>query len=135
MGGDEVTGARLPMGSDGDDEESDMVPGKSQNPVDDGVHAVGGEEQEPGLELLMPFVTVASKGGPHDDVSYAAGWEMGALDAELQFSPILVSERVIHTSNEQQADLIAMRHGYRAEIEATHIDGWSTLRLTRSGVD
>jgi hypothetical protein len=85
--------------------------------------------------MLMPFVTVASKGGPHDDKSYAAGWEMGALDAELKHAIALVLERVIHTSNDRQADMIAMRHGYRADIAPTGTDGWSALRLTRTGAD
>lgn len=93
------------------------------------------EPEDAGFGLLMPFVTVTSKGGPHDDMSYTAGWEMGVLDTELEHSRALVAERVIHASNAPQADLIAMRHGYRAEIEPTDTPGWSTLRLTRSGVD
>lgn len=86
-------------------------------------------------ELVMPFVTIASKNGPHDDASYVAGWEMGALYAELEHSLTPQLNRVIHTSNAAQADLIAMHHGYIAEIEPTGHDGWSTLRLTRTGVD
>jgi hypothetical protein len=84
--------------------------------------------------LVMPFVTVFSRGGPHDDASYVAGWEMGGLNAELEHARVISLERLIHTENAAQADLIAMRYGYRAEIEPTHVDGWSSLRLTRSGV-
>lgn len=86
-------------------------------------------------ELVMPFVTVATKNGPHHDASYAAGWEMGALYAELEYSLTPQLDRVIHTSNAPQADLIAMHHGYLAEINPTGHDGWSALRLTRTGVD
>lgn len=92
-----------------------------------------GPEAEP--VLVMPFVTVVSRGGPHDDASYTAGWEMGALDAELERARVINQERLIHTENAAQADLIAMRHGYRAEIEPTQVDGWSSLRLIRSGAD
>lgn len=99
------------------------------DPHCDGTDGVGG------FEMLMPFVTVASKGGPHHDRSYAAGWEMGALDAQLEHARTLVLEKVIHASNAPQADLIAMRHGYRAEVEPTGTNGWSMLRLTRTGVD
>jgi hypothetical protein len=93
----------------------------------------GADDDEWGV--LMPFVTVASNGGPHEDKSYAAGWEMGALDAQLEHARSLVLEKVIYTTNAAQADLIAMRHGYRAEIEPTSTAGWSALRLTRTGAD
>lgn len=86
-------------------------------------------------ELVMPFVTVTSKGGPHDDQSYTCGWEMGELDAELAHARSVRKDRVIHTENESQADLIAMRYGYRAEITPTGTDGWSALRLYCTGVD
>jgi hypothetical protein len=87
------------------------------------------------LGLVMPFVSVTSKGGPHDDESYTAGWEMGALDAELAHARVVKNERLIHTANEAQADLIAMRYGYRAEITPTGTDGWSALLLRSTGVD
>ena len=85
--------------------------------------------------LVMPFVTVVSRSGPHDDASYTAGWEMGALDAELDRGRVVTRERVIHTANAAQADLIAMRHGYLAEIEPTNVPGWSSLRLSREEGD
>lgn len=99
--------------------------------------ALGADSDNVGViaELVMPFVTVASKNGPHDDASYVAGWEMGAFYAELEFSLAPQLDRVIHASNAAQADLIAMQHGFIAEIEPTGHDGWSTLRLTRTGVD
>lgn len=71
------------------------------------------------FKLAIPFVTVASKGGPHDDDAYAAGWEMGCLHAQLraitgQAAVGLVGARleaVIRRSNAEQADLLAMDCG------------------------
>lgn len=84
------------------------------------------EEDETEYGLVMPFVTVASKGGPHDDESYAAGWEMGALDVALANDTVGYHEQVIHTANAAQADLVAMKHGYTAEIVEAG-DTWSHL--------
>lgn len=74
--------------------------------------------------LVMPFVTVASKGGPHDDESYTAGWEMGALDVALANDTTGYHEQVIHTANAAQADLVAMKHGYASEVVQVD-DMWS----------
>jgi hypothetical protein len=76
-------------------------------------------DEEPEYGLVMPFVTVASKGGPHDDAAYVAGWEMGALDEVLDLADgIAVSvDRTIRAENREQADLIAMKHGFRAEFD------------------
>lgn len=84
-------------------------------------------------ELLMPFLSVASRGGPHEDDSYVAGWEMGALDAELRLGRPPAVDRVIHTANRDQADLIAMRHGYTARVTPSNTDEWSFLRLEMCG--
>jgi len=90
------------------------------------------EANDEGYGLVMPFVTVASKGGPHDDQSYVAGWEMGALDARLEHERPAVLEMPIQLDNVQQADLLAMKHGYGYTI--TEHDGqWSWLKLTCSG--
>lgn len=72
-------------------------------------------DQEPSLELVMPFVTVASMGGPHDDDSYAAGWQMGQLDAHLSVAGFHMMQPyplVISHANLPQAELIAMKHGF-----------------------
>jgi len=66
-------------------------------------------------EMVMPFVTVTSKGGPHDDKSYCAGWEMGRLDALLAGADPFVTELHLPymlAASIGQADLIAMRHGF-----------------------
>lgn len=90
------------------------------------------DEDEPHYELVMPFVTVRSNGGVHDDDSYAAGWDMGALDAQLASREPFVS-KMIRTENIPQADLIAMKNGYSAETAPTDIEGWSTIDLHLTG--
>jgi hypothetical protein len=79
--------------------------------------------------IVMPFVTVTSVGGVHDDQAYVAGWEMGALDVTLQNSP-LFHEQVILTENAKQADLIAMKNGYRPEITRIN-ENWSSFSASR----
>lgn len=70
-------------------------------------------------DLVMPFVTCKSNGGPHDDTAYVAGFEMGALDANLgnaRAMGVLATHTMIHAANREQADLIAMKHGYSAKF-------------------
>jgi hypothetical protein len=87
-------------------------------------------------ELVMPFVAVASNGGPFDDQAYAAGWEMGALDALLEHGQPPVHEQPLLTENAAQADLVAMKHGYRAEVRVPEDDDfddrWRWLIVTRN---
>ncbi len=73
----------------------------------------------------MPFVTVASKGGPHDDAAYVAGWVCGALDAQL---PMLATMRGtcsvwVTPDVTAQLDLIAMRHHYLAVVGGPDASG------------
>jgi hypothetical protein len=86
---------------------------------------------EHGYEPALPLVTLASRGGPHDDDAYTAGWEMGALDAELTHRTPFLLEQLIRTVNREQADLIGMKHGYLVDIIPVDHE-WSSLRLTRS---
>lgn len=85
------------------------------------------EDSQPTHRLVMPFVTVSSKGGPHDDAAYTAGFEMGHLDADLITAKGLVAliERTIQTVNRPQADLIAMHRGWTATFTDTDVDGWT----------
>lgn len=83
------------------------------------------------FDLVMPFVTVASKGGPHDDDSYTAGYEMGLLDAELAHAAPAAVQRPIHAANTAQADLLAMKHGYHLQA-GEEADGWVPVLLTRN---
>jgi hypothetical protein len=86
--------------------------------------------EEAGFEMVMPFVTVTSKGGPHEDDAYTAGWEMGALDALLEHEMPPFHEQYIQAVNRAQADLIAMKHGYRVNAVETGGDEWLWLELS-----
>lgn len=82
-------------------------------------------------DLVMPFITVRSVGGPHDDESYVAGWTMGHLDAVLEHQKPAMHEDTIYADSIPQADIIAMRHGYRSHfVEGP--DGWSFMTLIRA---
>jgi hypothetical protein len=86
-------------------------------------------DEEIKYDLEMPFVTVTSKGGPHEDGAYVAGWEMGALDALLEHARPPLVESTIHASNVPQADLVAMKHGYDTTF-TEYDDEWSFLKAT-----
>lgn len=70
-------------------------------------------------QLTMPFIATQSHGGPYDDAAFCAGWEMGALHAQLRAmsGPAAVGlvtvnfGAVIRRANCPQADLIAMDCG------------------------
>lgn len=65
--------------------------------------------------MVMPFLPLKSKGGPYDDDAFVAGYEMGLLDARLGGS-VFDQGQAIKRTNREQADLIAMRHGFIAEF-------------------
>lgn len=78
------------------------------------------------MELVMPFVTVTSRGGPHDDEAYTAGWEMGQMNERLRaalhygLGPPTVT---IRRANLPQLELIAMQYGMVAhELDMRHLD-------------
>lgn len=87
-------------------------------------------------DLVMPFVSVVSKGGPFDDESYAAGWRMGVLDLNLALinslmespavavRPVPVHSEVIRMADLAQADLIAMQYRFAMKTESTPSPGW-----------
>jgi hypothetical protein len=86
-------------------------------------------------DLVMPFVTVHSKGGPHDDESYIAGWTMGYLDAVLEHQKPAMHEDTIYQDSIPQADIIAMKHGYRTFFEAVFTTArGSSSRTVASGL-
>jgi hypothetical protein len=87
------------------------------------------DAEEQGYGLVMPFVSVTSKGGPYDDDAYAAGWAMGALDTRLGWSLALIEETV-RAADVAQADLIAMKHGYRMEREDSEFEDWVFCKFT-----
>lgn len=90
-------------------------------------------EDESSYELVMPFVSVKSKGGPFDDAAYVSGWRMGALDARLGAEGILrplSHEDTIRSVDVPQADMIAMKHRYRMETEPSEDDEWAFVRFS-----
>lgn len=75
--------------------------------------------------LVMPFVTVESRGGPHDDRSYVAGYEVGSISAEMAHTGRRIT-RYVHAENRLQLDLVGMRHRYRVDFseEPPDAPGW-----------
>jgi hypothetical protein len=92
----------------------------------------GDQDGEP-MELVMPFLNVTSRGGTFADEPYAAGWEMGAFDALLSLARPATVEVTIHTDNLPQADLIAMKAGYRVDkaIASEGVPEWSQFAVSR----
>lgn len=90
------------------------------------------ESPQPQYQLVMPFVTVASKGGPHDDDSYVAGWQMAELDALIKSVAGVgnVNGITVAEANRPQADLIAMNHGWVAAFEDSGVEGWLFMNLS-----
>ena len=88
---------------------------------------------EPEFGLVMPFLPVASKGGPYNDSAYAAGYEMGLLDNYLASTGALRHRLTLRRENLRQADLLAMRHGWRAEFVAGADGEWVDAAFERPG--
>jgi hypothetical protein len=87
------------------------------------------------FSLLMPFVVCQSKGGPYDDEAYVAGYEAGLVDARLDSGvDAFMADWLCHADNAPQLDLIAMRHGYKAEFRELG-DGWMEARYLPEGKD
>lgn len=72
------------------------------------------EEAEYGL--VMPFVLTDDHGGPYDRHAFVSGYRLGQLDVQLSLAKAMPlvepQEFVAHPIEQQQIDLIAMRHGY-----------------------
>jgi len=81
-------------------------------------------------DLALPFVSVKSMGGPHDDDSFVAGFEMGQLDIILGTPYLQTHVMTIHLENVKQADLIAMHYDFKMESEPED-DTWTTVTFTR----
>lgn len=83
----------------------------------------------PTREKVLPFVATTALGGPFDTESWVAGWNAGLLNAALAAGP---PEHLsaVDPGNEPQADLIAMRHGYRTEVQG-RVDGWVRILFAR----
>lgn len=96
-----------------------------------------------GYSLVMPFVVVASRGGPFDDQAYAAGWEMGAIEVRLQMACLLglgLPHVTVLRSNLPQIELLAMKHGlliteneWPDYVDAIVTDTWAFLSFSQGG--
>jgi hypothetical protein len=82
----------------------------------------------------MPFVVVASKGGPYDDDSFCSGWQMGGISCLLLIGHPAVYQTTIRTDCIEQADLIAMDRGYTLRIAHSDVEGWTFACFTRDGL-
>lgn len=91
--------------------------------------------QPEGYSLVMPFVSVASKGGPYDDSAYCAGWAMGALDTRLATLALVSLSETVRTDDLGQADLVAMKNGYAMQRHESEVEGWTFVEFTRLSVD
>lgn len=91
---------------------------------------------QPRYELVMPFVVVASAGGPYDDEAFVAGWSCAEVDQALTaLAPWRATfQRAVRAGVVPQVDLIAMKHGYRLvhddpAADGERGDGWSMITL------
>jgi len=93
----------------------------------------GHDDGDVDYELAVPFTVCASNGGPFEDGAYVAGYEMGLLAGEFNFTTDPAIEQVIRTDNVTQADLLAMHYGWKLESRPDAIYGseWSHIRCTR----
>ncbi len=85
-------------------------------------------------ELIMPFIVCQSNGGPYDDDSFVAGWELGKLDVELPTHAALGYQslsRLAHAGTVPQVELLAMKHGFRVRHVSDDQDGWVNIDLER----
>lgn len=88
------------------------------------------DETEGQYSLVMPFVVVTSNGGPYDDAAFAAGWNMGRLDIELELCAKMGAvprSLYLATQLAPQVDLLAMKHGFTvlARPWDEHPDEWT----------
>ncbi|WP_399559501.1 hypothetical protein OIA45_48745 (plasmid) [Streptomyces chartreusis] len=91
------------------------------------------DQEEAEYEPVMPIVLAKSNGGLFDDAAVVAGMTCGALDQELKMTAALNTlphERYIDAPLLQQADLIAMRHGYVMRPgELDEASGWQRVQF------
>jgi hypothetical protein len=93
-----------------------------------------GEPEEVEYDLVMPFMVCRSRGGPYEDESFVAGWELATIDVRLTQCAVdrLPLNVPIHTPSLPQAELIAMSHGYlmAAEPYEDAPEEWSMVTFT-----
>jgi hypothetical protein len=81
------------------------------------------------FELVMPFVVCTSQGGPYDDLPFAAGYELGRIDATLAGNNDW--RGTVRRESLPQLELIAMNHGRVIKNEDDDGNAWLLVRVTR----
>lgn len=90
--------------------------------------------------MVMSFVACRSQGGPYNDQSFVAGFQVGTIDGALAAAAgigasILPVAHCVYRALLGQLDLIAMRHGYQmrsAPVTAgDDTETWSTVEFYR----
>jgi hypothetical protein len=66
---------------------------------------------EPTWELTVPFIACTSQGGPYDDLSFAAGFDLGQLFAQMEKATEPI-KRYVRGPSFRQLDLLAMHRGW-----------------------
>ena len=88
--------------------------------------------------MTLPFLPVQSEGGPFPDKAYAAGWQMGLIDASLMFAVKYKVKGpfnwVIYEECLTQVDLIFMQYGMVITEQESH-DGFIFLTVMAAKVD
>lgn len=97
------------------------------------------EPDEPGYELVMPFVATESHGGPYDDASFVSGWAAAGLDAVLRLAAaaqVSTLTATVRADLAGQLDLVGMRWGYGLVVdELASYPGWVTATFTHTHDD
>lgn len=94
--------------------------------------SVNDEEEDIEFGLVMPFVVCESQGGPYQDDSFVAGYELGMLAARLESKPAFL-RLPLRTASMRQVDLIAMRYNYSLRQHIMPIDEWTDAEFLRNG--
>ena len=81
--------------------------------------------------LVMPFVVCESQGGPYQDESFVAGYELGQLSARLEAKPAFL-RLPLRTASMRQVDLIAMRHGYSLRQHVMPVAEWTQCEFLKA---
>jgi hypothetical protein len=82
--------------------------------------------------LVLPFVAVKSKGGPHDDAAFVSGWRCGMISEALRVNKPFPATLKFNVQAEEvsQLDLVAMHHGWVMESEEAPY-GWTLVTFTK----
>jgi hypothetical protein len=84
--------------------------------------------------LVMPFVAVASRGGPYEDAAFVAGYRAGLIDAELKAGG--THSRYVETDLVAQLDLVAMCNGYVMSSQPWADDPfWSLVQFRQQALN